>query len=454
MCFSTYSCFSQLATNIKIYENDGENADTNAEYKQHFPDFLWLLRDVTLQPADRNGKSVSPVEYLFNEVLDDTNDTARALKGCFHSLDCLTLPPPTVDEDVLQHIELHEDMLSHKFVSRVNDLLKYLREKIHTKRGFGSSEGIDGHTLALLITKYLEAVNDPNTVPCLDSTWEVVTSIRLSAITNQLLQSYESEMDKEVMNYLPMEENMSGNGSEKALMSIHESTLTSKLKALLNAAKYLSPKLDIDSKATWEKEVQEQFTTQIIVEQVDKITGEKCIIGGILHNYLKRNYDRSLEYCTAKFNLLYQQIRQRIDFELSSHEREGIKQHVPPTYTYTDYQDDKRKLENDYFTSAIGPAKEDVWKKKIEETKHDEWLIAKLPKFENRIVDLTSQLSTTEVEILKLSENVKTIERERDAVKNELVSLQQQFTQLSEQKVQQAESYTKERHQIIREGKF
>ena len=409
---------------------------------------------MTLQPADRSGKLVSPVEYLFKEVLDDTNDTARALKGCFHSLDCHTLPPPTVDEDVLQHIELHEDMLSQKFVSRVNDLLKYLREKVHTKRGFGSSEGIDGQTLALLITKYLEAVNDPNTVPCLDSTWEVVTSIRIKAITNQLLQSYESEMNKEVINYLPIEEIMSGNGSEKALMSIHESILKSKLKALLDAAKYLSPKLSIDSRATWEKELQEQLTTQIIVEEVDKKTGAKCITGGILHNYIKQNYDKSLEYCIAKFNLLYQQIRQRIDFELSSHERDGIRRNVPATYTYNNYQDDKRTLEKDYFASAIGPAKEDVWKKRIEETKHDEWLIAKLRKFENRIVDLTSQLSSTEIEILKLSENMKTIEIERDAIKNELVSLQQQFTQLSEQKVQQVESYTKERHQIIREGKF
>lgn len=448
-----YSCFAQLATNIKIYENKNEeNPNTSTEYQQHFPDFLWLLRDVTLQPTDRTGKVISPIEYLKNEVLDDTSETARALKGSFHSLDCLTLPPPTVDEDVLQHIELHEEMLSQKFISRVNDLLKYLREKVHIKQGFGSSEGIDGHTLALLISKYLEAVNDPNTVPCLDTTWETVTSIRLKSIINQLLKSYESEMDKEVINYLPMEEVTTGNSTERALMSIHEIILNSKLKALINAAKYLSPKLDIDSRAKWEEELQEQFIAQIVVEEIDKKNGSKHVIGGILHNYIKCNYDKSLEFCVAKFNSLYQKIRQRIDSELSSHEREGLKQQIPPTYTYNDYKDDKRTLEQEYFAGAIGPAKEEVWRKKMEETKNDEWFIAKLPKFEHRIVDLTSQLSTTETELQKLGENVLALERERDAIKNEWTSLQQQFSELSEQKAQQEQKYIKERHQLIREA--
>lgn len=451
-CHCTHSCFSQLATNIKIYENKAENSGSDAEYQQHFPDFLWLLRDVTLQPADKSGKLVTPVEYLFNEVLDDTNETARALKGCFHSLDCLTLPPPTVDEEVLQHIELHEDKLSQKFVSRVSDLVKSLREKVHIKRGFGSAEGIDGPTLALLITKYLEAVNDPNAVPCLDSTWETVTSIRLKAIMNQLLMSYESDMDKEIMNYLPMEEMTTGNSGERALMHIHQTTLKAKVTALLDAAKYLSPKLDVDSRTTWEKELQEQFTSQIVMEEVDKTTGTNHIVSGILHNYLKCNYDKSLEYCVAKFNSLYQQIRERIDFELSSHEKDGIKRQLPPTYTYNNYQDDKKTLEKDYFAAAIGPAKQEVWRKKIEDTKHDEWLIAKLPKFEHRIVDLTSQLSTTEIELQKLTENVKSLERERDSLKNEWVSLQERFTELSEQKAQQTENQIKQRHQIIREG--
>ena len=434
--------------NIKIYENKADDEDNSAEYKQYFPDFLWLLRDVTLQPADRNGKLVTPVEYLFNEVLDDTHETARALKGCFHSLDCLTLPPPTVDEDVLQHIELHEDQLSQKFVSRVTDLLKSLRDKVHIKSGFGSSEGIDGPTLVLLIAKYLEAVNDPNAVPCLDSTWEAVTGIRLKAITNQLLKGYESDMDRQVLNYLPMEET----SGEKALMSIHETTLKEKVTALLDAAKYLSPKLTVDSRATWEKELQDQFTTQIIVEEVDTSTGTKCVVGGILHSYLKRNYDMSLEYCAVKFNSLYQQIRQKIDSELSSHEKDGVKRQVPPTYTYNDYQDDKKTLQKEYFAAALGPAKHEVWRNKMEETKHDEWLIAKLPKFEHRIVDLTSQLTTTESELQRLSENVMALERERDNIKNQWANLQEQFTELSALKVQQEEQYTKERHQIIREG--
>jgi len=34
------------------------------EYAKHFPSFLWVVRDFTLQLVDQEGESISPKEYL------------------------------------------------------------------------------------------------------------------------------------------------------------------------------------------------------------------------------------------------------------------------------------------------------------------------------------------------------------------------------------------------------
>lgn len=41
------------------------------------PKFLWLIRDFVLEPTDRNGRRLSPKEYL-EDVLFEQNTAVKA----------------------------------------------------------------------------------------------------------------------------------------------------------------------------------------------------------------------------------------------------------------------------------------------------------------------------------------------------------------------------------------
>ena len=427
-----------------------------------------------MQPTDKEGRQISPLKYINTQVFDECDEVAVAVNEYFRSLDCRKLPPPSADSDVLQNIEMYENELSPKFLAEVDKLLCYLRSNSKPKKGFGTSAGgIDGPTLALLTEKYLEAINDPNAVPCLDSTWKLVSEARCKVITSQLVKEYKEEMDQEVANKFPMEQEeedvvSGGAGDEKklSLMGIHKRILQAKLAVLEQATRFLSPTTDTCTRDDWRKEVLDVLVGKIFTAEEDSITGEKVVTGGILHSYIKQNYDKSVELCTREFDYLYQQIRQRIDKELSIHGDDSAaisKKSLDKTsssssssssssYTLEDYHRDRSQMQEDYNAKAVGPAKLEVWERKFEETKHDEWLVSKLPHYERKITDLASQLSSTEKEIKGCNRTIKKLRTEKNEVKKEWSDLQSKVAELEREKDQAVAEYTKLRRQAIRDG--
>ena len=61
------SSFAHLSTAITV----GERVKTSdpSEFQKHFPQFIWLLRDVINPPCDKDGKDIPLNDYVNEEVL-------------------------------------------------------------------------------------------------------------------------------------------------------------------------------------------------------------------------------------------------------------------------------------------------------------------------------------------------------------------------------------------------
>ncbi len=147
------SYFANLANCIAVNSSQEE---TNAfYYKNHFPNFLWLLRDVHLLPTGSDGKIVSPTEYLVGTVLrrgtsfDPTksDEVGRAILTFFPSIECKTLQPPSDNPEILRNIAHEQDKLSPVFHREVDQLNGHVVEQLQPKRGFAGNS-VDGPLLA------------------------------------------------------------------------------------------------------------------------------------------------------------------------------------------------------------------------------------------------------------------------------------------------------------------
>lgn len=112
------------------------------DFRDHFPSFIWLLRDATLQIASETGKELSPSEYLKTQVLHrskkllptDTDRIAMAILTYFPSVECHVLPPPSADTTVLQNISQNEDKLSNDFNTCMQNFVQHVHQNVSAKK--------------------------------------------------------------------------------------------------------------------------------------------------------------------------------------------------------------------------------------------------------------------------------------------------------------------------------
>ena len=220
--------------------------DDSLDLKNFFPDFLWLLRDAILTvPSGPDGKPMSPTDYLITSVLkrgksfkESTSDmVGRAILTVFPTIECMTLPPPSADPSVMQDIVTKQDLLSLQFNKQLNELVGYVLRHVQPKKGYAQGKVVDGPLLVTMTTQYLEAVNNPDAIPCITNTWRAAVEIRCKNVIDQMVQEYVHEMEMKVAEVgFPMEEDSPGDTDPTkpcTLLGIHRMILLEKSKSLL-----------------------------------------------------------------------------------------------------------------------------------------------------------------------------------------------------------------------------
>ena len=60
---------SKLSDSIRVRSNAENTREDVAKFKEYSPEFVWLIRDVTLETTDENNKPVDIKTYLEQKVL-------------------------------------------------------------------------------------------------------------------------------------------------------------------------------------------------------------------------------------------------------------------------------------------------------------------------------------------------------------------------------------------------
>lgn len=187
----TLSLVCALSKHIKISSSSGGGDDGVEESPEalaaFFPEFLWIVRDFTLQLVTKTGEPLSEHDYLEEalrdvpatlEDADQKNQTRRLLRTYFRNRDCLTLVRPTSKEADLQKLD-HVARLRPEFVRKGKVLRRRLIDECPPKSMGGTS--LNGAMLARLCELFTTALNNGG-VPVMDDALTSILRLRVQKV--------------------------------------------------------------------------------------------------------------------------------------------------------------------------------------------------------------------------------------------------------------------------------
>ena len=439
--------FLQLASRIAITDR-GDN-DVN-ELRNYFPNFLWLLRDVHLLPANEQGESITPTEYLKSKVLirsrgffeSQADTVARAIVTFFPSIECRTLPPPSTSPEVMKDIVNKADQLNPEFNSAVEDLLAHIKSSIKPKKGY--SRGIvNGPIMASLVKEYVKTINSPGAIPTISNAWDTTVALYRQEIFQKLVKEYEVELDSKITEAggYPLEvENVNAENETVTLMELHNQVLQEKKFMLIRISSMFA-------QCGEEKNLVEAFENIVVTYEMNPICIEgknwekKKVTGGALHPFTVKNTQKSTDFCKNLIDELYKPIQNKISS-------------ADPNYTFQDLLTDLNNMQSSYFDQAKGPAKWEVYQYKREEIEFDKHKFTSLKNYKAEMQKKAEEAEKAYEENIRMAEEINALRsqviRENEKHKQTLQEIQeshqvvmkQMEKERAERQQQEEEKYT------------
>lgn len=392
--------FITLANHIVVKQGQSPSV---SEFREHFPDFLWLLRDVILTPTNEKGEPITPTEFLKTKVLvrsdaffESPQDmVARAILTFFPTIECHTLPPPSSNPEVMKNIHESSSELTNEFNIGVEQLLTYLMDKVQVKKGFKGGQAT-GPVLVTIAKTYVDAINDPDAIPTLDNTWESAVLLRIKKMLEDLTNEYEKELAAKISEEVgenPLEEDAVGAETDQStaptLMGLHRQVLSEKVKKLLQ---FLSV-VGISESAEFTQELEDkvvQFEAAGVVPGSEEVK-KKIVIGGSVHKFLICNHARSTSFCKQLFEDLYTPISEKT---------------LNSEITFQEILEDLRKLQENYFDQSCGPAKWEVYETKKQMLEAEKQKFSRLKGYEEELQQTAEAAEKACLENARLAEEV------------------------------------------------
>ncbi|KAM6217090.1 guanylate-binding protein 7-like [Rhynchocyon petersi] len=167
---------TELTELIRTKSSRHEEEDDSTEFVSFFPDFVWTVRDFTLE-LKLDGCSITEDEYLENALklirgknpkTENSNLTKQCIRHFFPRRKCFVFDRPTSDKNLLVHIgEVPEEHLDRNFQMQTKQFCTYIftHAKLKTVR---HGIIITGPRLAMLVESYVNTI-ESGVVPCLEN---------------------------------------------------------------------------------------------------------------------------------------------------------------------------------------------------------------------------------------------------------------------------------------------
>ncbi|XP_061452236.1 guanylate-binding protein 1-like [Rhineura floridana] len=198
---------TELTKKIRAKSSSGhcQEEENSAEFINFFPDFIWAVRDFTLQ-LEIDGCPVSADEYLEKALRLQQGDTKQMqrcsmARTCIHSFfrsrKCFTFDRPASGQMLHRLEELEEDDLEEDFLEPMAHFCQHIWETSQPKKVPGGRV-VTGTMLANLMKTYVDAINSGD-VPCLENAVLALSEIENSAAVHEAISRYEELMGQRCM---------------------------------------------------------------------------------------------------------------------------------------------------------------------------------------------------------------------------------------------------------------
>ncbi|XP_004841372.1 guanylate-binding protein 1 [Heterocephalus glaber] len=201
---------TELTDRIRAKSSPSTNkVEDSADFMSFFPDFVWTLRDFSLE-LELDGNSISPDAYLENSLKlkqgtsqkdKNFNLPRLCIRKFFPRKKCFIFDRPTHRKKLTKLETLHDDELDSEFVDQVAEFCSYIFSSSRTKTLPGGIE-VNGPRLETLVLTYLSAISSGD-LPCMENAVLALAQIENSAAVQKALAHYDQQMGQKVQ--LPTE---------------------------------------------------------------------------------------------------------------------------------------------------------------------------------------------------------------------------------------------------------
>ncbi|XP_030641362.1 guanylate-binding protein 1-like [Chanos chanos] len=189
-------------------EEDGQDS----QFVKFFPNFVWAVRDFTL---DRkiDGRDVTEDEYLefalklkkgLGKNVINYNLPRQCIRNYFPSRKCFTFPFPTTRENMSNLERMDVNDLCPDFRETADRFCEYVFTESRVKTAKGGHV-VSGRLLSHLVCTYVDMIARGD-VPCLENAVVAMAQIENRTAVQEAFRLYESGMEQ-VKNTLPLELN-------------------------------------------------------------------------------------------------------------------------------------------------------------------------------------------------------------------------------------------------------
>ncbi|XP_028416343.1 guanylate-binding protein 3-like [Dendronephthya gigantea] len=384
---------SKLSYSIRV-RSDAENTSEDvAKFKEYSPEFFWLIRDVTLDITNENKKQVDIKTYLEQKILknengisqaaNQRNEIRRSIKSFFRSINAFTLPVPSHERDVLKNMgkPKNNKNINGEFLVKLDILKTIISEKYHSKKGINNSL-LTGTQLADMLESYVHALNTKGYIPDWQSAWELTVKMAYKRAGEKAIMAYEKILSP-LSRTFPCDEN--------AVMKKHEIGIE-------EAIQVFRKETLMDTDVEHIEANLKEFTKKCV-----SYDGDGRCVGGLLFQYLTENREKSETLCEEVIKKL---TKENLEPALENNHQPSCEEIITVIKT----------IEDKYWSSAIGPAAEYVFKKSLEERKEQVIkFISQLEDYNNEIEKERSEKNRLELSCREKEKEKERLQRQKEA---------------------------------------
>ncbi|XP_078665823.1 guanylate-binding protein 2-like [Branchiostoma floridae x Branchiostoma belcheri] len=258
-----------LAERIRV-QKDG--SDDGSDLGEHFPELWVAVQDVRLKTPKRNGRRLTPDEFLemllehkggHTKAIRSHNETTSAVKTFFQKRHLRLIPEPSGKLDELGNLDRVSDSdLKRNYKDAVGSFTREIWNSGQVKRVNG--DDIKPTGFLRILQYYVDAINDPNGMPSILGAYEAMTEGECRRASEEQMKKFQETVETTVKPFMPTDEEI----CDRKIKAAVETAVT-KLSAAVG---------HWDKDGAWKRGLQEKLERQrrALLEDNDTKSKDLC----------------------------------------------------------------------------------------------------------------------------------------------------------------------------------